>query len=103
MRCPTTKWASCCDAKCAHCFEVEAFLTCMAAVEIPLARSADRFLGRLASATGARTVSHIDGMTLLGERAMLAGMAIPGQISAGGGCRLFNATDDAVALNLSRP
>ncbi len=34
---------------------------------------------------------------------MLGGMSIPGRISAGGGCRLFDAPGDTVALNLSRP
>lgn len=44
-----------------------------------------------------------DGATLLGERAMLAGMKIAGRCSAGGGCRLFDAIGGAVALNLARP
>lgn len=33
---------------------------------------------------------------------MLAGMTIPGRISAGGGCRLYDAIGDTIALNLSR-
>ena len=45
----------------------------------------------------------LDGATLLCERAMLGGMRIPGRISAGGGCRLFDAPGDTIALNLSRP
>jgi len=71
--------------------------------EIPLARCADEFIGKLASVSGAKALFDLDGATLLGERAMLAGMTIPGRTSAGGGCRLFDAGDDAVALNLSRP
>ena len=34
---------------------------------------------------------------------MLGGFRIPGGVSAGGGCRLYEARDGAVALNLSRP
>ena len=34
---------------------------------------------------------------------MLGGYRIPGLISAGGGCRLYEARGDTVALNLSRP
>jgi len=75
----------------------------MTAVEIPLARYADEFIDKLASATGAKAVADLDGPTLLGERAMLGNMTIPGRTSAGGGCRLFDAIDTAVALNLSRP
>jgi hypothetical protein len=33
---------------------------------------------------------------------MLGGMTIPRRVSAGGGCRLFDAADDTIALNLSR-
>jgi hypothetical protein len=69
---------------------------------IPLTACADRILARLAQATGAPAIAALDGATLLGERAMLAGFAIPGTTSAGGGCRLFPATDGAVALNLAR-
>lgn len=45
----------------------------------------------------------LHGQTLLGERAMLGGFHIPGRVSAGGGCRLYDAAGDKVALNLSRP
>ena len=74
----------------------------MPAIEIPLARCADEAIGKLASAMGSTTLAHLDGTTLLGERAMLAGMAIPGRTSAGGGCRLYDAIGDCVALNLAR-
>lgn len=47
-------------------------------------------------------LAGIDGATLLGERAMLGGFRIPGRVSAGGGCRLHDARDGAVALNLAR-
>lgn len=73
------------------------------ALEIPLARYADEILGKLASATGSSNLAHVDGATLLGERAMLAGFPIPARASAGGGCRLYDAIGDTVALNLARP
>ncbi|HEY5757891.1 MAG TPA: CoA transferase [Steroidobacter sp.] len=71
-------------------------------IAIPLASCADEVIRRLATATGSMPIAALTGQTLLGERAMLAGMRIPGQISAGGGCRLFDALDDTIALNLSR-
>ena len=74
----------------------------MPAVGIPLVTCADQTLARLAAATGSAAIAELDGATLLGERAMLGGMSIPGRISAGGGCRLFDAPGDTVALNLSR-
>jgi hypothetical protein len=59
-------------------------------------------LSRLAAATNSPGIEQLDGATLLGERAMLGGMRIPGRTSAGGGCRLFDALDDTIALNLAR-
>jgi CoA-transferase family III len=75
----------------------------MPAMGFPLATSANRTIARLAAASGSKALAKLDGATLLCERAMLGGMAIPGRISAGGGCRLFDAVDDTVALNLARP
>jgi len=72
------------------------------ACPIPLARCADHALLALAHATGSPALAKLDGVTLLGERAMRHGMSIPGHISAGGGCRLFEAVGDTVALNLAR-
>jgi hypothetical protein len=69
---------------------------------IPLARSADQALAELADATGSAAIRALDGATLLCERAMRAGMRIPERTSAGGGCRLFDAVGDSVALNLGR-
>jgi hypothetical protein len=74
----------------------------MSIIGIPLADCADEWIGQLARATGAATLTQLDGATLLGERAMLSGFTIPGRISAGGGCRLYAARDDRIALNLSR-
>ena len=68
----------------------------------PLAAVADQMIAKLAAATGAQALTQLDGATLLGERAMLNGMAIPGRTAAGGGCRLFDALGDTIALNLSR-
>jgi hypothetical protein len=70
--------------------------------DFPLARCADRILARLAAATSSPAIAKLDGATLLGERATLGGMTIPGRTSAGGGCRLFDALSDTIALNLAR-
>jgi hypothetical protein len=74
----------------------------MSATGIPLASCADQTLAKLAAVTNSAAISKLDGQTLLGERAMLGGMAIPGRTSAGGGCRLFDAVNDTIALNLAR-
>ena len=70
---------------------------------IPLASIAHRALVRLAAASGSASLATLDGATLLGERAMRAGLRIPGRTSAGGGCRLFEALGDTIALSLARP
>ncbi len=70
---------------------------------IPLAGAADEMLGQLARMTGSAAIARLDGETLLGERAAMRGFRIPGQIAAGGFCRLVRASDDWVALNLARP
>ena len=70
---------------------------------IPLASIAQHALTRLAAASGSAALRTVDAATLLGERAMRAGLRIPGRISAGGGCRLFDARGDTIALNLARP
>jgi hypothetical protein len=74
----------------------------MDAIEIPLACCADELIRRLADAADSTALASLTGTTLLGERAMLGGMTIPGRTSAGGGCRLFDARDDVIALNLAR-
>ena len=71
----------------------------MNTVEIPFARCAGEIIARLVNATGSTALAALNGPTLLGERAMLA---IPGRISAGDGCWLYDALGDAVALNLAR-
>jgi hypothetical protein len=69
---------------------------------MPLADSADAWLRDLARETGSVALATIDGATLLGERAMLAGFRIPGRVSAGGGCRLYETRTGMIALNLAR-
>jgi crotonobetainyl-CoA:carnitine CoA-transferase CaiB-like acyl-CoA transferase len=44
----------------------------------------------------------VDGPTLLGERAAILGIAPSGTVSAGGTCRLLEAADRWVAINLAR-
>jgi hypothetical protein len=70
---------------------------------MPLAPVADDVIGKLARSTGASALAQLNGATLLCERAMLGNLAIPGRTSAGGGCRLFDAVGDTVAINLARP
>ncbi|MDB6100599.1 MAG: CoA transferase [Gammaproteobacteria bacterium] len=75
----------------------------MSTLGLPLATCADQTITKLAGATGSDALAKLEGATLLGERAMLEGLAIPGRKSAGGGCQLFEAMGDTIALNLSRP
>ncbi len=70
---------------------------------IPLARVADRWLRDLTSSADCAALKAIDGQTLLGERAMLGGYAIPGKVSAGGGCRFYASRTGNIAINLARP
>jgi hypothetical protein len=70
---------------------------------IPLASIAHRALAELAAASGSTALAVLDGRTLLGERATRAAFMVPGRTSAGGGCRLFDALGDTIALNLARP
>lgn len=69
-------------------------------VRIPLTGWAKARLAELAALT---EVAFPDAATLLGERAALNGFVVPGRISAGGGCRIYDALDGPLALNLSRP
>jgi hypothetical protein len=74
----------------------------MTPVRIPLAWSADAALAKFGRATGSPAIAALEGMTLLGERAMLGGFTIPDSVSAGGGCRLYETLDGTIALNLAR-
>ena len=73
-----------------------------AALEVPLSACADRVLRSLTRATGSAALAELDGRTVLCERAALGGMTIPRRTSAGGGCHLFDAVGDTIALNLAR-
>lgn len=75
----------------------------MPALDVPLSDCADRVLRSLARATESASLAGLDARTLLCERAALGGMTIPRRISAGGGCRLYEAIGDTIALNLARP
>lgn len=70
---------------------------------IPLTGWAEAQLAALARTTGSDKIATLDGATLLGERAALGGFKVPGRTSAGGGCRMFEASDGIIALNLARP
>jgi hypothetical protein len=69
---------------------------------IPLARWASRRLGDLARLAATPAIARLSGEALLGERAMFGGFAVPGRTSPGGGCRLIEAGDGWIALNLAR-
>ena len=70
---------------------------------IPLAGWANQALNRLAHVSASKRIRTLSGEGLLGERAYLNRFLVPGRRSAGGGCRLFETKDGAVALNLARP
>jgi hypothetical protein len=70
---------------------------------LPFTGWVDAQLQVIARLSGSTEIGALSGETLLGERAALNRFAIPGSVSAGGGCRLFAAADGHVALNLSRP
>ncbi|WP_336968633.1 CoA transferase [Sphingobium aromaticiconvertens] len=69
---------------------------------IPLSRWADAQLEAMAMRTGSDAIAALRGGTLLGERAVANGFAVPGRRSAGGGCRLYDTLDTPVALTLAR-
>jgi CoA-transferase family III len=71
-------------------------------LRIPLTGWADAQLAELARITGSARIAALTGATLLGERAALNCLRIPGRKSAGGGCQMFDALDGIIALNLSR-
>jgi hypothetical protein len=50
----------------------------------------------------APAIARLTGAQLLGERAALGGFAVPHRRSAGGGCRMIEARDGWIALNLAR-
>ncbi len=73
-----------------------------AALAIPLSKGADAAVRHLARITDSADLAALDGATLLGERAALGGLRVPGRTSAGGGCALYETADGCIALNLAR-
>jgi CoA-transferase family III len=70
---------------------------------IPLSGWADAQIAAIADITGSSAIAALTGAKLMGERAAINGFRVPGRVSAGGGCRLYDTRDGHVALNLSRP
>lgn len=68
----------------------------------PLAACADGALAALASLGPAGALDGIDAAALLAERAAIAGYTRAGPVSPGGACRLLQASDGWIALNLAR-
>jgi hypothetical protein len=68
----------------------------------PLASCADGVLAALASLAPAGALDGLRGSRLLTERAALLGLRRAGATSPGGACRLYQAADGGIALNLAR-
>jgi hypothetical protein len=92
------KWESCCAARSANSLPIESYVPV-----IPLSSWADRQLTALALTCDSREIAALNGTTLLGQRAAIHAFKIPGTTSAGAGCRLYQAQDGWVAINMSRP
>lgn len=74
----------------------------VAIAPIPLSGWADAELRMLAALSGSAEIAALSGEMLTGERAAINGFRVPGMVSAGGGCRLYETSNGHVALNLSR-
>lgn len=70
---------------------------------VPLPACADGALAALASLAPAGAFDGLRGSQLLAERAAIAGHRRRGAISPGGACRLLEAADGWIAINLTRP
>lgn len=68
----------------------------------PLASCADGALAALASLASAGALAGLRGSRLLSERAAMLGLHRSGAVSPGGACRLYQAADGGIALNLVR-
>jgi len=68
----------------------------------PLASCADGALAALASLASPTALDDLRGACLLAERAALLGLRRAGEVSPGGACRLYQAADGGIALNLAR-
>lgn len=69
----------------------------------PLTACADGALAALASLAPEGALEGLDAAQLLAERAAIAGYHRSGATSPGGACRLLQAADGWIALNLARP
>lgn len=69
---------------------------------VPLTSCADGALAALASLAQPNVFGELRGSQLLAERAAIAGLSRAGAISPGGSCRLLEAADGWIALNLAR-
>ena len=69
---------------------------------VPLASCADGALAALAALAAPGAFDGLHGARLLGERAAIVGHSRNGAIAPGGSCRLLEAADGALALNLAR-
>jgi crotonobetainyl-CoA:carnitine CoA-transferase CaiB-like acyl-CoA transferase len=69
---------------------------------VPLAACADGALAALASLAPAGVLEDLSGARLLTERAAILGLRRAGPVSPGGACRLHQAADGWIALNLAR-
>lgn len=70
---------------------------------VPLTTCADGALAALASLAPPAAFAGLRGSQLLAERAAIAGHRRQGAISPGGACRLLEAADGWIAVNLTRP
>ncbi|HEX4852587.1 CoA transferase, partial [Arenimonas sp.] len=73
------------------------------AAPVPLVAAADALLAALAVHGPSGAFADLTGAGLLTERAALAGHRRQGAIAPGGACRLLDAADGGLALNLARP
>ncbi|MCE7796869.1 CoA transferase [Sphingobium sufflavum] len=69
---------------------------------MPLAGWAEHQFASFMALTGSPALHSLSGAGFLVERAAINGFAVPGAVSAGGGCRLIATRDNWVALNLAR-
>ncbi len=70
---------------------------------MPLARQVQRDLDALSALTGSASLAQLSAAQLMGERALLASLTFGHRRSAGGSCRLLDAADGTLAVNLPRP
>ncbi len=75
----------------------------MAQTAFPLSAWAGLQIQALAKETGSPQIAALAGPGLLGERAAQNRFSVPGLVSAGGGCRLYQAQEGWIALSLARP